>query len=104
MRVVVLGAGTAIPAVRHSPAGIYVRVGGEHVLLDAGPGTLQRLCAIGVSPFQLDRIFLTHCHVDHCLELVTILFALRIPQPQRTKPLTVYGPKGLTALYRRLDA
>jgi len=103
MLVHILGAGTSIPAAHHSPAGIYVRVGREHVLLDAGPGTLQRLQLVGVSPHQIDRVFLTHYHVDHCLELVTLLFALRIPQPARQKPLTIYGPKGLRRLYQRLN-
>ena len=103
MRVTVLGAGTAIPAERYSPAGVYVRVNREHVLLDAGPGTLQRLHAVGVRPWQLDRIFLTHFHLDHCLDLAAVLFAARIPQPPRTKPLAVYGPRGLTRLYRRLN-
>lgn len=103
MRVVVLGAGTAIPARSYSPAGILVQVGREQLLFDAGPGTAQRLHAAGGSLFRLDRLFLTHYHVDHCLELVTILFALRIPQPVRTKPLTLYGPPGLMKLYRELN-
>ncbi|MBI3323078.1 MAG: hypothetical protein HYZ95_01280, partial [Candidatus Omnitrophica bacterium] len=29
--------------------------------------------------------------------------AMRIPEPARTKPLVVYGPKGLSRLYRRLN-
>lgn len=105
MRVTVLGAGTAIPAARHSPAGIYVNTGREHLLFDAGPGTAQRLQAAGISLFALDRIFLTHYHLDHCLDLASILFALRIPRPDsaRTKPLTVYGPPGLARLSRRLN-
>jgi ribonuclease BN (tRNA processing enzyme) len=103
LHVTILGAGTAIPAPRHSPAGVLVRVAGERVLLDAGPGTLQRLRTIGVSPVQVDRVFLTHYHVDHCLELVTLLFALRIPEPARTTPLSIYGPRGLRTLVRRLD-
>ena len=101
---IILGAGTAIPSTGHSPAGLYLRVGREHWLLDAGPGTAQRLQAIGVSLFDLDRIFLTHYHLDHCLDLASILFALRMPQPSRTKPLAVYGPPGLRRLYRRLNA
>ena len=59
MRVTVLGAGTAIPAQGYSPAGIYVRVAGEHVLLDAGAGSLQRLQRLGAPWSRLDRIFLT---------------------------------------------
>ena len=103
MRVTILGAGTAVPASGYSPAGLYVNTGREHLLFDAGPGTAQRLRAIGVSLWDLDRIFLTHYHLDHCLDLASILFALRIPQPTRTRPLTVYGPPGLKRLYRRLN-
>ena len=102
MNAIVLGAGTAIPAKAHSPAGLYVRAAREHVLLDAGAGTLQRLQAAGLPWHQLDRIFLTHYHLDHCLDLASILFALRLPQVGRRKPLTVYGPPGLQRLYRRL--
>ena len=103
MRVVILGAGTAIPAHGYSPAGLYVQAGREHLLFDAGPGTAQRLRTAGVSIFDLDRIFLTHYHLDHCLDLASILFALRIPEPTRTKSLVVYGPPGLKQLYRRLN-
>lgn len=103
MKIVVLGAGTAIPSPGYSPAGIYLKAGREHVLFDAGPGTLQRLQAIGVNFLQLDRLFLTHYHLDHCLDLASLLFAMRLPQPARTTPFTVYGPGGLTQLYRRLN-
>ena len=103
MRVVILGAGTAIPAHEHSPSGIYVQAGREHVLLDAGAGTLQRLHAAGAPWQELDRVFLTHFHLDHCLDLASILFALRLPQVERRKTLTVYGPPGLKRLYRQLN-
>ncbi len=104
MQVTILGAGTAVPAARHSPAGVYVQVAGEHVLLDAGAGTLQRLERSGAPWHALDRIFLTHFHLDHCLDLASILFAYRLPQLKRRKPLTVYGPPGLRRLYQRLNA
>ena len=103
MRVTILGAGTAIPARGYSPAGIAVELAKERILLDAGPGTLQRLHEAGISPLELDRIFLSHYHVDHCLDLVSALFALRIRQPRRTRPLSIYGPPGLKQLYRRLN-
>jgi len=103
MRVVILGTGTGIPVKSRGYAGIYVHVGGEHLVFDSGPGTLKRLVEIGVTYLDLDRIFLTHFHPDHCLDLVSILFAMRIPQPARTKPLVIYGPRGLTRLYRQLN-
>ncbi len=104
MNIVILGAGTIVPATGRSPSGLYARIGGEHVLLDAGPGTLQRLHRAGVTFLDVDRLFLTHFHVDHCLDLVSLLFAMRLPDPARTKPCTVYGPKGLKSLYRQLNA
>lgn len=104
MQIVTLGTGTGIPAKGRGCAGVYCRVAGEHVVLDAGSGTLRQLFKLGVSYLGLDRIFLTHFHPDHCLDLVSMLFAMRIPQPAaRTKPLTVYGPRGLKTLYRRLN-
>lgn len=104
MKVVILGSGTGVPVKDRMCAGVYIRAAGEHVLCDAGPGTLRRLVQIGVTYLDLDRIFLTHFHPDHCLDLVSVLFAMRIPQPPRTKPLTVYGPRGLKTLYRRLNS
>lgn len=103
MRVTILGAGTAMSVPRYSPAGLYVRVAHEHLILDAGAGTLQRMHRLGVTYLDIDRIFLTHFHPDHCLDVVSFLFAMRVPQPGRTKPLTIYGPRGLKPWYRRLE-
>ena len=107
MQVTVIGSGTAIPVRSRGYAGVYVRAGAEQLLLDSGPGTLQRLAAIGVTYRDLDRIGYTHFHPDHSLDLVSILFAMRVSDPQgdaRTKPLTIYGPVGLRALYEALNA
>ena len=104
MRVVILGSGTAIPVTTRGYAGISLHVAGEHLLFDAGPGTLKQLLAAGVTYLDLDRVFLTHFHPDHCLDLVSILFAMRIPQPARTTPLVIYGPRGLKRLYRQLNS
>ena len=103
MRLTILGAGTAIPARRHSPASLYVHVANERVLLDAGAGSLQRLQQHRLPWHDLNRVFLTHFHLDHCLDLASILFAYRLPQLARRKLLTVYGPPGLSRLYRRLN-
>ncbi len=103
MKIVILGSGTGVPVKTRGYAGIHVRVAGEHLLLDAGPGTLKQLVRLGVTYVDLDRIFLTHYHPDHCLDLVSILFAMRLPEPARTTPLIIYGPRGLRTLYRRLN-
>ncbi len=106
MQITLIGTGTAIPVRSRGYAGLYVRAGEEQLLLDSGPGTLQRLAALGVTYRDLDRIGYTHVHPDHSLDLVSILFAMRVQDPQapaRTKPLTIYGPVGLRALYTQLN-
>ena len=94
-RVTIVGTGTGLPVAGRGYAGVLVQLAGESWLLDAGPGTLQRLVEIGVTYQTLDRVFLTHLHPDHSLDLVSILFAMHIPQPARTQRLAVYGPPGL---------
>ena len=103
MKIVMLGTGTGVPVKERGCAGIYVHAGGQHILLDAGPGTARQLVKLGVTYLTLDAIFLTHFHVDHCLDFVALLFAMYIPDPARTKPLTIYGPRGLKQLYRELN-
>jgi ribonuclease Z len=77
-----------------------VRRGGERLLFDCGEGT-QRQLLRSVGLLELEEIFVTHFHADHVLGLPGMLktFALR----GRERPLTIYGPPGLRALFKLLD-
>ena len=90
-------AGTAgsVPTARRGLPAILVRRGGERLLFDCGEGT-QRQLARSVGLLDLDEIFLTHFHADHWLGLPGLLktFDLR----GRDRPLSIYGPRGLTEL------
>ena len=94
-------AGTAgsVPTARRGLPAILLRAGGERILLDCGEGTQQQLLRSAGLP-ELDAIFITHFHLDHWLGLVGMLktFDLRA----REKPLTIYGPPGLKALFATL--
>jgi len=90
-------AGTAgsVPSARRGLPALLVRRGGERLLFDCGEGTQRQLLrSVGLA--DLDAVFITHFHADHWLGLPGMLksFALR----DRSEPLTVYGPRGLTAL------
>lgn len=103
MQLTILGAGTAIPVAQHSAAGYLVRVGETALLLDAGPGTLARLAAAGVSYRDLEYIFITHLHSDHTLDLVTLLQALvATPGWRREKTLTITGCTGFRSFLESL--
>ena len=94
-------AGTAgsVPTARRGLPAILLRAGGDRILLDCGEGTQQQLLrSVGLP--ELDAIFVTHFHLDHWLGLVGMLktFDLRA----RERPLTIFGPPGLHALFAAL--
>jgi ribonuclease Z len=98
MDVSLLFAGTAgsVPTPRRGLPALLLRAGGERVLFDCGEGTQQQLLrSVGLP--ELDAIFISHLHLDHWLGLPGMLktFDLRA----RERPLDVYGPPGITALF-----
>jgi len=103
MRVTMLGTGTGVPVPHRGYAGLLLEIGGERVLCDAGPGTLRQLTKTGNSYLDLNRLFVTHAHPDHSLDVVSILFAMRMPGAPRRRPFHIYGPRGLQRLIRRLN-
>ncbi len=94
----ILGAGGAVPTATHTPAAYWVTVDGHPLLLDPGPGALVRLVKSGQAPRgvdDIDHVFLTHLHPDHCADLLHLFFALHSPVPERTDPIKLFGPPGL---------
>jgi ribonuclease Z len=94
-------AGTAgsVPTARRGLPAMLLRAGGERLLFDCGEGTQQQLLrSVGLP--ELDAVFLTHFHLDHWLGLIGMVktFDLRA----RERPLTLYGPPGLRALFDAL--
>jgi ribonuclease Z len=95
LSVMFLGTAGSMPTVQRAPASVLIRRGGDRLLIDCGEGTQRQLLrSVGLP--DLEHIFLTHYHADHFLGLPGMLktFTLR----GRTKPLTVYGPRGLQGL------
>jgi ribonuclease Z len=99
--VVFLGTAASMPTAQRAPAALLVRRGSERLLFDCGEGTQRQLQRSAVGLPDLQDIFLTHFHADHFLGLPGMLktFALR---GRDETPLTVYGPRGLRELFKRL--
>ncbi len=95
MRIVALGTGT--PNFRHSQASAswLVELGnGEKFIFDIGTGSLANLAALEIPYTYLDKIFISHLHVDHIGDLDTMFIGGWVSN--RTVPLRVWGPSGLT--------
>ena len=101
----ILGAGGAVPTPTHNPAAYWVTVDSQAILMDPGPGALVRLVQSGQAPRgvdEIDLVFFTHLHPDHCADLVPLVFALHSPVPVRTDPLQLFGPPGLVSYLEQL--
>ena len=94
-------AGTAgsVPTPKRGLPALLLRAGGERILFDCGEGTQHQLLrSIGLP--DVDAIFITHLHLDHWMGLPGLIktFDMR----DRDRPLDVYGPPGLSALYSQV--
>ena len=87
-RVIVLGSGTGIPLRDRRPAGYLVQTGRHAILLDLGPGAWHTAAQF-VRPECIDAVLLSHMHVDHALDTVTLLFSLHLYNRNRPRPHTV---------------
>lgn len=72
---------------------LMTRYNGSSLLIDCGEGTQIAIKEKGWSFHSIDVICFTHYHADHISGLPGLL--LTIGNSERTKPVTVIGPKGL---------
>jgi ribonuclease BN (tRNA processing enzyme) len=96
----VLGAGSILPREGFGPAGYALRPAplAPVTLFDCGPGTLRNLPRAGIGLLEIERVVLSHFHLDHCLDLFALAFARRNPSLGAPRPLEVVGPRGLARL------
>src|SRR6266404_4385909 len=105
MRLVVLGSGTSVPHPRRAAAGFWLETAAGNVLLDCGADTAHRLAQEGVAWANLDVVWISHLHLDHCGGLASLLFGLKwAPQVcARHKPLRIFACQGIGRLLRAID-
>ena len=99
----VLGAGSILPRAGYGCSGHALRPepGAPVTLFDCGPGTIRSLDASGIGIEQVERVVLSHFHLDHCLDLFALSFARHNPRFDPVPPLELVGPVGLERLIGR---
>ena len=103
LKVVLLGTGVG-PAVnlQQYGASILVEAGGQRFLFDCGRGATLRLVQAGVPIGSITRVFLTHLHSDHVLQLPDLLLT-GWAGGRRAVPIAVWGPVGTRAMMEHLQ-
>ena len=94
MEITVVGSGTAVPRLSRRQSCVIVETSEETIFLDLGSGAVRGMLRAGLDPFAVDRVFFTHFHPDHTVDVVPLLFAIKYgAEEKREKPLALYGPE-----------
>lgn len=104
IRVVLLGTAGG-PPVRVDQAGIstLVEAGGERFLFDAGRGLMQRLAQARVPMDGVTKLFLTHLHSDHIIDVPDLYLTPWSAPSERKVALEVWGPDGTREMMQNLE-
>jgi len=94
LKIVLLGTGVG-PRVdlQQFGASTLIEAGSVRLLFDCGRGATIRLAQTGIPLGSINRVFLTHLHSDHVIQLPDLLLTGWVGGG-RTVPLEVWGPEG----------
>ncbi len=95
-----LGTGGMMPLPYRWLTSMMARYNGTGILIDCGEGTQIAMKEKGWSPKPIDVICFTHFHADHISGLPGML--LTMGNAERTEPLLLVGPKGLSRVVASL--
>jgi ribonuclease Z len=94
IRLTCIGSGNPIVRRAQAATGWLCELGnGDKFVFDVGGGTVQNLWSLEYSPAELDKLFLTHLHLDHVGDFHVLFDGMGWA---RNSPLEVWGPSGYT--------
>ena len=99
MKITFIGTASGLSVLNRSHASILFDDGANSVLLDCGEGTTNSFLRQGIDTGKIDRIFISHCHPDHCSGLPLLLQYMHLIH--RDNKLDIYLPVGASEAFRR---
>ena len=105
MQLVVLGSGTSVFHPRRASAAFWLETESGSILLDCSADAPHRMAQENLDWPNLDAIWISHLHLDHCAGLAPFLFGVKwAPQAWgRRKPLRIFGCEGIQKLLTAID-
>jgi len=100
MDLLFLGTSSGTPTKTRNVTGLALieEQGRQWFLIDCGEGTQHQLLRTGLSVNDLETVFITHVHGDHCYGLPGLLASAGMHG--RRTPLTVIAPLGVEAWWQ----
>ncbi|MFI0466812.1 MBL fold metallo-hydrolase [Saccharopolyspora sp. 5N102] len=107
MKLTILGCSGSFPGPDSPSSGYLLESGGTRIALDLGNGTLGAMQRF-VDPFQLDAVFFSHLHPDHCADFAALTVLRRYhpnpPHDPTARRLRVIAPENAPERFAALYA
>lgn len=97
-----LGTSASVPSAERNHPGLLVEAAGKRILVDCGEGTQRQLLRAGAGFRRLDRILLTHGHLDHVLGIPGLFSTLGLRQS--ADAMTIHAGQGTLDIVSRMLA
>jgi len=92
MKITLLGTGSPVPMSNRASAGYLVEIGDEILVFDHGAGAHENFLRTGYRASDLNTIFFTHLHTDHCLDYARLVHSRWDQGAGQIPELKVYAP------------
>ena len=93
MNITLLGTGSPVPMLNRASSGYLIEIGNEILVFDHGAGAHQNFLRAGFKATELNTIFFTHLHTDHCLDYPRLVHSRWDQGAGLIPELKVYAPK-----------
>ena len=103
MELTILGSGTLLSGEKRNPACYLLEQSSGFALLDCGPGCIRQLNVLGIDIMNINTIFISHFHLDHCADVLPLLMARYLRNPQANRGFKVAGPAGLVTWIKNIS-
>jgi hypothetical protein len=105
VKLVVLGSGTSVPHPRRASSAFWLETSSGSMLLDCSADAPHRMAQENLDWMNLDAIWISHLHLDHCAGLASLLFGFKWAPgiDRRQKPLKIFGCEGVTKFLQAID-
>lgn len=106
MDVTVVGTGTASLRLGRRQSCVVVETGAETLVFDLGFRAVRGMRRAGIYPAGVDRVFFTHFHGDHTIDVVPFLFWRRFGagdagRATPSQPFSISGPEPFLRFWPR---
>lgn len=92
MKITLLGTGSPTPMLNRAGSGYLIEIGDEMIVFDHGAGAHERFLQAGKRAVDLNTIFFSHLHADHCLDYARLVHSRWDQGAGQIPELQVYGP------------